>query len=199
MATHLGDWEPVQPTAVAALLADHEFPWWVAGGWAMDLFVGRSIRSHADIDIAVPRSAQADLADAFKGWDIQVAAGGVLTPWTPGDWLEGGARHQFWMRREPSRGWMIEVLLEEGGPEWMFRRNPEVRRPWGAFGLRSADGVPYVAPEIALLYKAAAHQVEKNATDFEEVSPNLQAEQRAWLASALTTAHPGHPWIAGLI
>ncbi|MBI1198871.1 MAG: amino acid transporter [Phenylobacterium sp.] len=175
-----------------------QLPWWVAGGWALDLSLGRRTRRHADIDIAVPRTAQAELAVAFEGWDIRVASGGTLTPWVPGDWLEGGARHQFWMRQDPSRGWMIEVLLEEGGPEWVFRRRPEVRRPWTAFGRRSVGGIPYVAPEVALLYKAAAHQLEKNAADFDEVSPHLQADQRAWLARALAIAHPGHPWSARL-
>ena len=37
--------------AVRSLLSDLSVPYWIAGGWAIDLAVGRVTRDHADVDI----------------------------------------------------------------------------------------------------------------------------------------------------
>jgi hypothetical protein len=170
-------------------------PWWIAGGWAIDLFLGRKTRDHGDCDIAIRRSDQPALAEALAGWDIRVAADGALTPWTAGDWLEGGSRHQFWARPDSCGEWTLEVLLEEGDERrWRYRRDTGVTLAWHRFGRRTADGVPFVAPEVALLYKARRPDEPKNAADFEATLPKLDLEQKAWLASVLDRAHPDHPW-----
>src|SRR5262249_46130893 len=109
---HLREWEPLLPAHAAKLLSGVEMSWWIAGGWAIDLFLGRTTRDHADMDIAIARSCQPEMAQAFNGWDIHVASNGILTSWTAGDWLEGGRRHQFWARPHPSARWTLELLLE---------------------------------------------------------------------------------------
>lgn len=50
---------PFSPLQVQSLLQGAPFPWWISGGWALDLFLGRQTRPHFDIDIAMPRSCQA--------------------------------------------------------------------------------------------------------------------------------------------
>jgi hypothetical protein len=62
---------------------------------------------------------------------------------------------------------------------------------------RTAEGIPFVAPEIVLLFKAKAAR-PKDESDAAVVLPTLDAAQRAWLAAALDRVHPGHPWRAGL-
>ncbi|HEX3303033.1 MAG TPA: hypothetical protein VHR64_09145 [Thermomicrobiales bacterium] len=47
-------WEPWRPQEVAHLLAQVEAPWYVAAGWAIDLFLGCPRRAHEDIEIGVP-------------------------------------------------------------------------------------------------------------------------------------------------
>ena len=37
--------------AVRSLLSDLTVPYWIAGGWAIDLAVGRVTRDHADVDV----------------------------------------------------------------------------------------------------------------------------------------------------
>jgi hypothetical protein len=37
---------------------DFQRPWWVAGGWAVDMFLGSITRSQSDVDIAVLRADQ---------------------------------------------------------------------------------------------------------------------------------------------
>jgi len=184
---------------VAALMADFDAPWWVAGGWAIDLFLGRKTREHADLDIAILRADQPALARLLAGWDVQVATGGVLTPWRPGDWLEGGVRHQFWARLGPTEPWAIEILLEEGDRDrWTYRRDDRISLPLPLFGAASASGVPCVAPEVALLYKAGGHGIPRNAADFETAAPSLAPERRVWLAQALRLTDRRHPWVERL-
>ena len=40
----LDDWAPWTPKEVAERLKDVTVPWYVAGGWAIDLFLGRQTR-----------------------------------------------------------------------------------------------------------------------------------------------------------
>ena len=49
------------PPAKAAAIAPA--PWFIAGGWAIDLFLGRKTREHADVDFALSRLDQ-DLSGA---------------------------------------------------------------------------------------------------------------------------------------
>ena len=105
-------WEALSPNGVTALFAGFDAPWWIAGGWAIDLFLGRQTREHGDIDLAMLRSDQDRLARYLADWDVHVAHDGVLTPWAAGDWL-ASPRHQFWVRPRPDAGWAFEVLLED--------------------------------------------------------------------------------------
>ena len=36
-------------------VADLPVPWYVAGGWAIDLFVGQVTRDHQDVDLVIGR------------------------------------------------------------------------------------------------------------------------------------------------
>jgi hypothetical protein len=42
-------------------------PWWIAGGWAADLFIGTVTRPHADLEISVLTSDQAALYEHRRG------------------------------------------------------------------------------------------------------------------------------------
>ena len=93
---------------------------------------------------------------------------------------------------------MLGFLLEQGGEDrWAFRRHPSLTRPLDQIGATSPDGVPYVRPEVALLFKAKAPRF-KDERDLDRVLPHLDTAARGWLASALNQAHSGHPWRARL-
>jgi hypothetical protein len=73
-------------------------------------------------------------------------------------------------------------------------------QPWQpimSIGHRTSEGIPYIAPEIQLLYKAKGRR-PKDEADFMAVHPHLDQQSRAWLTQALTIVHPGHPWLAHL-
>ena len=89
---------------------------------------------------------------------------------------------------------LLEILLEEAdGDRWRYRRQRSIERPLAKLGSTSARGVPFLRPEIALLYKAK-HLRLKDQRDFDASAPRLDTTARAWLATALEEAHPGHPW-----
>jgi hypothetical protein len=51
-----GVWRAVAPAEVLLWFSPLSVPWWIAGGWALDLFLGQVSRSHADIDVGIFRA-----------------------------------------------------------------------------------------------------------------------------------------------
>ena len=62
---------------------------------------------------------------------------------------------------------------------------------------RSPAAIPYLAPELVLLFKAR-HARPKDQADFDATVPHLTAAQRRTLAGLLDHEHPGHPGRARL-
>lgn len=191
------DWDPLSPQQAAELLAGLDVSWWIAGGWAIDLFLGRQTRPHADLDIALLRGTEPALRDRLPTWDIQIAHEGQFIPWDGGPLSR--PHHQFWARQDPGSRWAVEFMLEEHRDDvWIYRRDPAVRMPVTRLAHTTDDGFPYLRPEIALLYKAKRASEARNAADFDAALPSLTQEQRRWLRDALTQAHPGNDWIERL-
>jgi hypothetical protein len=94
---------------------------------------------------------------------------------------------------------MLGFLLEQSRTDrWVYRRHHGVSRLLHQVGVITADGVPVIALEIALLFKAKAPRF-KDQRDFDRVLPQLDRAARSWLASALEQAYPGHPWHARVL
>lgn len=190
-------WDPLTADKLAGVFGPLGVDWWVAGGIAIDLFVGRKTREHGDIDIAVLRRDVGALRQFLPAWDVCIAHRGALLPW------HGAAlaaeHHQFWVRRPDAQAWSFEVLLENSaGHDWVYRREPNIHRPIDTIGRCSADGAPYLVPEICLLYKSAGASIDRNEADFKSVLPELDNAGRTWLRDALTIVSPEHPWLASL-
>lgn len=192
----LGRWAPDRPEEVATVFAKADFPWWVAGGYAIELAVGRELRPHSDLDVLVLRRDQALLHGLLADWDLQVAdppGQGRLRPWRFGESLQPPL-HDIWCRRAPDAPWSVQIMMDEAqGTWWVSRRAPRVRLPIERVGRTTTTGIPYVAPEVQLFYKAKATR-EKDEIDFEAVLPLLDTSQRIWLADAITVIAPDHPW-----
>ena len=197
-APPLDAWAPWHPRVVADRLAGVDRPWHVAGGWALELWRADHdlgpLRDHEDLEIAIPRAAYPTFAAAFGDLDLYAVRSGAVWP------LRGAKPkahvRQVWVA-EGGR-YCTDLFLEAGGDrKWIFRRDGRVRRPTGRMVARTRDGVPYLRPEGVLLYKAAGLR-SKDASDFEAVAPDLDAESVRWLVDALSIAYPGHPWIARL-
>jgi hypothetical protein len=60
----------------------------VAGGLAIDLFLGRETRNHQDIDIPIFREDQFELRRHLTNWKWEKLVNGTLVCWEPNEWLE---------------------------------------------------------------------------------------------------------------
>ena len=184
---------------VAALLSPLEMPWMFAAGWALDLHrhavlgVGPT-RPHEDIDIVIGREAQPAVRDLLlaAGYSVHAVREGMYTDWTLPIELPDHQAHAF----SPA-GEMLDLMLTDlSGGLWHYRRDPKVGLPLTRARHVSVSGLPYLAPEAALLFKASPSQVRpKDQQDFEGVLPALDAAARAWLSARIGE---GHVWQASL-
>jgi hypothetical protein len=190
---------------VAATLGRLRAPFFIAGGWAIDLHLGRVTRGHHDIDALVMRRDHLGLHEALKGFTLKkiiphpdgLANRGTVADWPPGERLELPV-HQINVCRRGESEPAFEVMLAEsddGG--WIFRRNPKIRMPLARMGFLSLWGLPYLAPEIVLLFKAK-HLEPRDRIDFGNALPALSADARRWLRDAVEKTHPGHEWLIAL-
>lgn len=138
-----GPWDPLPLSVVADLMARTERPWLIAGGHAIDLFVGRTTREHADIDVLLLRRDQQAVHEVLPGWETFAAdPPGQLRPWPAGEILPDGV-HDIWCRPDPGSPWQLQFMLDEAeGDLWVSRRNAQVRRPLGELRHTSASGFP---------------------------------------------------------
>src|SRR5450631_2540806 len=114
---------------VATVMHDFQRPWWVAGGWAVDMFLGSITRSQSDVDIAVLRADQDMLWRYLKGWALFKAISGTLYPWSAEERLELPV-HEI---RAHRAGESLEFLFNERvADRWAFRRNTAVSMPLNA-------------------------------------------------------------------
>jgi hypothetical protein len=194
----LGGWDPAPLAEVVGMFSGLEAHWWVAGGFAIELAVGRRIRNHGDIDVLLLRRDQLVVQRVLAGWQWWAAdPPGSLRPWASGDVLPQ-AVHDIWCRPAPDEPWRIQVMLDEShSQEWVSRRDPRVRRPISTLGMTSADGVPFLAPEVQLYYKAKTPR-PKDEEDFDAVLPVLTDQQRRWLVATITDTYGPHPWVKRL-
>jgi hypothetical protein len=193
--TPWGPWEPASPAEVARIFSRGQARWWIAGGYAIELAAGRPFREHGDIDVLILRSDQLAVQRALAGWQWHAAdPPGTLRPWQPGEQLPAGV-HDIWCRPGPEQPWRIQVMLDEScQDDWVSRRDQRIRRPVASLGSVSADGIPYLVPEIQLFYKANQRR-PKDEIDFSVALPLLSQSQRQWLDDALRLAYgPDHPW-----
>jgi GrpB-like predicted nucleotidyltransferase (UPF0157 family)/adenylate kinase family enzyme len=187
------------PRRLKFLMAAFSRPWYVAGGWALDLFLETKTRHHADIEMLIFREDQLalqlhlfSLPNSFVLTKIVPRNGGGLEePWLAGESVDLSI-HQM---RARSADFEFDILIgDTDGDRWVYRRDPRVIRSRVRLGLSSALGIPFLAPEIVLLFKAKM-LLQKDWDDFAKATPGLSTEAKRWLKEALTVAHPHCPWI----
>jgi hypothetical protein len=157
-------------------LQDFLQPWHISRGWALDLYLGVAGRVHGDVDMQVAFADQGALQQHLtsRGWKFVTPFKGRFDPWPMHTRLE--------MPR--------------------YRREPSILQSAERIGLRTANGIPYLAPELVLLYKSRntsdSQDRSKDQDDFERMQARLTPERRAWLRWALLTTSPDHAWLQQL-
>jgi Aminoglycoside-2''-adenylyltransferase len=190
-------WEPLGIDDVAERFDGAGCDWWIAGGVAIDCFLGWVTRPHADIDVEMFGRDRERIFDVFPGWDLRAVAEGRFVGFRPGAPLPDDV-FAIWGRPSAHADWAVEILLAGGdGTTWRFRRDPTISLPRDRLVKLTPGGVPFCTPEVQLLYKAK-HARSKDDADLARCLHRLDATQVAWLLAALRRLHPGHPWIAVL-
>ena len=169
-------------------------PWWIAGGWALDLFAGNQSRTHKDLDVGILRNDALRVLESLAAWEVFEAKNGVLTRLGAGMQPRADV-FSLWCRPARDSHWALELMLDEAeNGHWIYRRHREIRRPLEIAIQRSPQGMPYLAPEIQLLYKS--HRMRSgDQADFEHIGPKLDQCRRSWLRDCLRMIDPAHPWL----
>jgi len=171
-------------------------PWFIAGGWAIDLAIGRVTRKHDDIDFCIFRESLPLLLNYFKEWKIEVCIPGTSDRLVC-ESVEDAAspRHELHLIKG---NYNFEVLLnEKNGKNVLFRRDTSITLPIETFTCRSKNKIPYVRPAWQLLFKAKYNK-EKDQQDFNEVIKILSNHDREWLHQALSRNQPDSKWLKEL-
>lgn len=189
-----GDWEPLTPAELRTLMAGFEPPWWLVGGHAVEAFTGVP-RLHEDIDLVV-------FADHVP--ELRTQLGGRFHLWSN----HGGTlrviddRHpeplhplsQIWMRVDARSPWQVDCILNPSvDGRWQSRHDESLVADLEEVTWVHTDGVRYLNPEVALLFKAKQARA-KDGVDLANAWPLMSTAQRAWLRDAVLARYPGHDW-----
>jgi hypothetical protein len=167
---------------VQAYFADYPARYWIAGGWALDLFVGRVRRPHTDVDVLVLARDLDRVEQSFTDPrpTVENPNTGDQRTWQPGETLTPGPDVLAFpddLFPAPLR----IVLAASDGDDWIYHRGRgTLRKPLDDITLTTPEGIPYLAPEIVLLFKSRSTR-PKDTEDFHDVAPHLDPRRRTWL------------------
>jgi len=199
MSEDTHNWDPLSVDETAELLSELKVPWCIAGGWAIDLFVGHETRPHDDTDVLIRRDDQLEVQRYLWNWDLHKTQQPGLKPWPMGEFLNRPV-DDIWCRRTPESPWSFELmLLDTEADDWVFKRDPSIRGPLHRLIRRTPSGVAYLAPEIQLLYKARPEILHKDQADFDAALPLMTQAACKWLLQCLEKRFTeGHDWADSL-
>jgi len=195
----------------------------VCGGHAIDLFIGRQTRPHKDLDAAVYwEDRDAVIRFMFgQGWVVFEPCGGGVIHHIADIASQKKVKRNLFCLKSMETEWCLSIKPLGGGMyqaedrafiqteldfiEFLFNRREnnrffyarshDVSRAMDKALLYSGE-IPYLAPEIALLYKSTALENPDYRHDFDISLPLLDDERKAWLRGALKTMNPdGHGWL----
>jgi hypothetical protein len=187
-------WDPISIDDVVSRFATFDVDWWVAGGQAIDLFLGWETRAQDDLDLEMFRSDRDALFDIFSGWDLYTVSEGAFSKWERGAQIAPPV-FGIWGRPTPHDSWAVEIMLADGGVDtWRFRRDNKISLPRSLLTATTPTGIRYCTPEVQLLYKSKQNR-PKDDIDMVRCLHRMTGAQRTWLVEAIRRGDPTHPWI----
>ena len=193
----------------------------ICGGHAIDLFVGEKTRPHKDSDVLVYWQDRDKIIRHMlnQGWDVYEPCGTPHLHKIESVAGQKRVKDNIWcvMPSNPHYSFtehekdmyavdfddseqveldFIEFLFNTAKDGcFVYKRNHEIKRCLDK-AILTADGIPYLAPEVVLLYKSTAADSPDYQLDFDNATKKMSAEQMTWLQSALAVMFPdGHRWL----
>ncbi|MGB1243595.1 MAG: nucleotidyltransferase domain-containing protein [Chitinophagales bacterium] len=187
------------PVKINSLLRDFSAQWGVAGGWAIDLFLGKETRKHKDIEVAILRRDQLKIKEELiPDWRFEYIHRSKSFDWSERIYLEKPI-HEIYAVNETHLPERLEVLLNEHASKyWVFRRNNSIKLPISEIFLDTPQGIPILHPKIVLLYKVKINE-PKDLRDLINVAPVLNKTDKFWLYNAIWTTYGRHDWLRYLV
>lgn len=200
LRTDYSNWEPLPVQEVNSIFSGISIDWGIAGGWALDIHLGRKTRNHSDTDIVVFREDQHVVYQHLKNdWTLFKAKDGKLSLWSADEYLD--SINSVWVSRDSQSPWAFEIMFMDSEQDnWIYRREKTVQEARVELFSTDENNVPYLNPAIQLLYKGGAAQIrEKDSQDFLAVLPTLSVKEKIWLKESLKRQFSmGHSWIPHL-
>ncbi|MBP1994523.1 nucleotidyltransferase domain-containing protein [Paenibacillus eucommiae] len=197
MRTDYYNWLPLTVPDIFRIFSNISVKWCIAGGWALDLYLGRQSRVHEDIDVIIFREDQFTAFEYLsKDWLLYKAHKGNLSLWKEGERLT--ATKDIWVSKDATSPWAFQIMIVDTEEEaWVYGRETSIRRPVKDICSTTHEGVPYLKPEIQLLYKGSSSEIRtKDLNDLLLLLPSLSPQAIEWLRSSLNIQFPsGHEWI----
>lgn len=179
MRTDFNNWQLLSIASLKQIMHDADFDWYLAGGIALDEFLGRRTRDHEDMDILVNFKYLECILDYFKNYRIFTARNGSLSLSL---FNEINFTDSLWIAKDDEESFIIEILFfEEEAGHWVYKRDNAIwKRIEDIYFVK--NDMKIIQPEIQLLYKMNSSNVrEKDLYDYHNVYPLLEERQRAWL------------------
>jgi len=184
--------------AVAPLMRGFNALWCVAGGWAIDLFLGQVTRPHDDLELAIFRQDQHLIRRHLGDWTFQKIADGRPISWPADEELKLPI-HEIHAQATKDPQLSLEILLNErDSDDWVFRRDGRIRMALKHAIMFDKRPLPILCPAIVLLFKAKGPR-PKDEADFQAVRSVMSHDQRQWLEESLRLCHPTQRWLQELI
>lgn len=179
MRTDFNNWQLLSIESLKQIMQDADYDWYLAGGIALDEFLGRKTRDHEDTDILVNFNYLERILDFFKNYKVYTARNGSLSLSALNNIK---STDSLWIANDENESFIIQILFfEEEAGHWVYKRDNTIRKRIEEIYFVKSD-MKIIQPEIQLLYKMDSSDVrEKDLYDYQNVFPVLEERQKEWL------------------
>lgn len=190
-------WDAWSPDELHQRLREATSPWYVAGGWALDVWHGEATRAHQDLEFVALREDANAVRALLPELDFFTVKDGAFAFLPPSENPPDDV-WQLWGADRRHGCWRVDLMLEPGTPDlWIYKRDRTIRIPRADAVRRGGTGIPHLAPALVMLFKAK-YERDKDQADFDLFLRRSSAEEKDRLLALLRTLHPEHKWIGSL-
>ncbi|WP_083469150.1 nucleotidyltransferase domain-containing protein [Methylobacterium variabile] len=190
-------WDAWSPDELGQRLREAVLPWYVAGGWALDVAHGKQTREHEDLEFVVIRDDVDHFRALLRDLDFFTVNNGKIEYLPPSASLPGDV-WQLWGGDMRRACWRVDMMMEPGTPDlWIYKRDQTIQMARSDAVHVSETGIPYLAPINVMLFKAKYCR-KKDQRDFNFFRNKFSTEEKEQLLVWLNELHPGHEWIEHL-